>query len=64
VNLKQACQDAHSLTCVSRPSILYTPILYTSILYTTTPGEQVDDFAEAQRTPLPEYVAGIEGDKV
>jgi len=24
---------------------------------------EVDDFAEAQRTPLPEYVAGIEGDK-
>ena len=51
--------------CGSRPSILYTPILYTlytPILY--TPGEQVDDFAEAQRTPLPEYVAGIEGDEV
>lgn len=42
----------HTLTCVSRPSILYTP------------DEQVDDFSEAQRTPLPEYVAGIEGDEV
>ena len=36
---------------------IYIPMLY-------TPGEQVDEFAEAQRTPLPEYVAGIKGDKV
>ena len=43
----------------------YTTILvvHTDIVY-GTPGEQVDDFAEAQRTPLPKYVAGIEGDKV
>ena len=36
--------------------------LKTFTLY--TPDKQVDDFAVAQRTPLPEYVAGIEGDKV
>ena len=28
------------------------------------PDAQVDDFALAQRTPLPECVAGVEGDKV
>ena len=28
------------------------------------PDEQVDDFADAQRTPLPDYVAGFEGDEV
>ena len=29
-----------------------------------TPNEQVDDFAVAQRTPLPVCLAGVEGDKV
>ena len=42
-------RDVHS--CVSRPS-------------NTTPNQVVDDFAVAQSTPLPECIAGIEGDKV
>ena len=42
----------HCDLSVSRPSTLYTP------------DKQEDDFAVAQRTPLPEYVAGIEGDTV
>ena len=32
--------------------------------FDTSPTTQVDDFAVAQSTPLPEYVAGVEGDKV
>ena len=55
-SILQTCKHAgmHTLCdlCVSRLSTLYTP------------DKQVDDFAVAQRTPLPEYVAGIEGDKV
>jgi len=41
---------AHGL-CVSRPS-------------NTPPNQVVDDFAVAQSTPLPECIAGVEGDKV
>ena len=44
--------DAHTLTCVSRPATLYTV------------DQEVDDFADAQSTPLPECIVGIEGDKV
>ena len=29
-----------------------------------TPNQVVDDFAVAQRTPLPECITGVEGDKV
>ena len=32
--------------------------------FDTTPDQEVDDFAVAQSTPLPECVAGIEGDEV
>ena len=32
--------------------------------FDTTPDQEVDDFTVAQNTPLPECVAGIEGDKV
>ena len=32
--------------------------------FDTSPTTQVDDFAVAQSTPLPEYVAGVEGDEV
>ena len=28
------------------------------------PDQEVDDFAVAQRTPLPEFIAGLEGDEV
>ena len=42
---------ARLLTCVSRPS-------------NTTPNQVVDDFAVAQSTPSPEFITGIEGDKV
>ena len=50
--------------CLKTFDTIYTDTIYTDILRCYTPGEQVDDFAEAQRSPLPEYVAGIEGDKV
>ena len=50
--------------CLKTFDTIYTDTIYIDTIYHTTPGEQVDDFAEAQRTPLPEYVAGIEGDKV
>ena len=33
-------------------------------IYLYTSDEQVDDFADAQRTPLPKCIAGVEGDKV
>ena len=29
-----------------------------------SPEQEVDDFAVAQRTPLPEFIAGHEGDEV
>ena len=32
--------------------------------FDTTPNQVVDDFALAQSTPLPECIAGVEGDKV
>ena len=43
----------HTLTCVSQD------------LFGTTPDQEVlDDFTAAQRAPLPEWFAGIEGDEV
>ena len=35
-----------------------------NMTFDTTPEQEVDDFAVAQNTPLPECVAGSEGDKV
>ena len=50
------CRDAH-MTCVSRTFVTLT-------CHDPSTLHQVDDFAAAQSTPLPECVAGIEGDKV
>jgi len=37
---------------------------FASVKRARAPNEQVDDFAVAQRTPLPVCLAGVEGDKV
>ena len=54
----------HSLCETSKMCRVTCTVIDQDLRTHYTPDQEVDDFAVAQSTPLPEYIAGIEGDKV
>ena len=58
-------QDKYPARTVGAPSDMHTLTCVSQDLFGTTPDQEVlDDFTAAQRAPLPEWFAGIEGDEV